>query len=57
MEYDHRVREFCVRLGSISAALSYPVFAPPREDEREARAHTPEQRLVIEPSFRPDQQS
>ena len=56
-EYDHRVREFCVRLGSISAALSYPVFAPPREDEREARAHTPEQRLVIEPSFRPDQQS
>ena len=56
-EYDHRVREFCVRLGSISAALSYPVFAPPREDEREARAHTPEQRLVIEPSFRPYQQS
>ena len=43
-----------ILIGSISAALSFPVLAPPREEssgmgEREGtRAHIPEQRLVIE---------
>ena len=41
-------------LGSISAALSCLVFATPREERwvrvAEARAHIPEQRLVIEPT-------
>ena len=40
-------------VGSIFAALSCPVFAPPRGDQGfsgRARAHIPEQRLVIEPN-------
>ena len=41
-------------MGSISAALSFPVLAPPWEEslgmgrEEGTRAHIPEQRLVIE---------
>ena len=41
-------------MGSISAALSFPVLAPPREEslgmgrEEGTRAHIPEQRVVIE---------
>ena len=38
-------------LGSISAFLPGPVFDPPRRIGGWVRAHFPEQRLVIEPSY------
>ena len=41
-----------VRLGSISAALSCPVYVPPRKERRRSAGSVPEQRLVIEPNMR-----